>query len=1244
MKRLKKYFNIQIVLTFFMCSLSYNIQAQQKYFFEKLSVSDGLSNSVVLCTYQDRLGYLWIGTMDGLNRYDGYDIKVYKNIPSDSTSIQNNIIFSIGEDSGGNLLFGTNDYVGRYNRESDNFTNFKIDKGSLLNYSRVMNFLNDSKGRLWIATSYTGVQIFDTSINNFREIDFRDYSGELISYASQSITRVLRVGAAFRHIISNVTELKNGNILATSQNHGIFIYNSSQNEFQPYFSKPKINKITEIFEDSTGKLWIIATDDIYIYNPSTYDLKPLNITARLPKRQGNNNFFNIHQEQSKKIFIGSESGIIETDLNTKKLSLITENITNLNPNSLYRDNFGIYWISSSGNGLVRFDPAKKPFQFFGINNNGQSEIKTNPVRAIAQNPLEENELLLSLEGEGIFSFNRKSLQFRKIHEQAATLLLPDKNENLWYTQGRNLNALNLKSGEIESFAFPNPEYSRDYIVNQLKFGPDNKIWIADGQGIQTFNPDTKVFDRLPSIMNKPLSLDIMTKVRNIARTEKAIAAIHKVGEDATFSKEFKLEKPSKVLILNFGEGRANNLTRNMFDFGWLSDNKGKKIWSADKIENTFYAGGGFKNRIALACLDLPAGTFKINFVSDIGHSFGAFNVTPPPDSTWYGIQVIRLDNQQYAWFNEKLSLEPDNTHYPTFEWVNNITFSRKYFNTAWIAPLGTGLIRHNLKDNTQKNYRFDNGTQRFPLRNRLQQILEDKDGILWIKTEGGLIKFNPETEQHQFITEQDGLVSNQVFFMKEDQNDNIWFGTAGGISMLDRQNAASQLSFVNYDNTDGIKSLPLNESIAMTNDGEIFYGGFGGLNAFYPGSANTTMPKPIITSLSISGVPIEKLASKFNLKTNISETNQLELVYSDNNLAIEFASIHFSRPAKNKLAYMLEGIDKDWSYTKRRFASYLNLPPGDYVFRLKGSNGDGFWNPEETTLGITITPPWWRTYWAYFGYLFLTVLIVFSIDRIQRARVKAQEKHRAEMAMLEAENKRKSQELEEARQLQLSMLPKELPQLPNLDIAVYMQTATEVGGDYYDFHIGLDGTLTVVIGDATGHGMKAGTMVTAAKSLFNSYAPNPDILFSFSEITRCIKQMNFGKLSMCLTMLKIKGDKMQMSTAGMPPSFIFRADTRVVEEHLFKAMPLGTMLKFPYEVKKTTLNPGDTILLMSDGLPELQNDKEEMYGYKRIRNGFEDVAEKQPEEIIAFLKKEGKAWNGDQAPDDDVTFVVIKVK
>ena len=131
-----------------------------------------------------------------------------------------------------------------------------------------------------------------------------------------------------------------------------------------------------------------------------------------------------------------------------------------------------------------------------------------------------------------------------------------------------------------------------------------------------------------------------------------------------------------------------------------------------------------------------------------------------------------------------------------------------------------------------------------------------------------------------------------------------------------------------------------------------------------------------------------------------------------------------------------------------------------------------------------------------------------------------------------------------------------------------MKTATEVGGDYYDFNVSIDGTLTIVLGDATGHGMRAGTMVTSAKSLFNSFAENPDILFTFREMTRCLKKMQFQSLAMSMTMLKIKNNKLLMSAAGMPPVYIYRRDNQVIEEHLMKGMPLGTMDSFPYELKE----------------------------------------------------------------------------
>ena len=131
---------------------------------------------------------------------------------------------------------------------------------------------------------------------------------------------------------------------------------------------------------------------------------------------------------------------------------------------------------------------------------------------------------------------------------------------------------------------------------------------------------------------------------------------------------------------------------------------------------------------------------------------------------------------------------------------------------------------------------------------------------------------------------------------------------------------------------------------------------------------------------------------------------------------------------------------------------------------------------------------------------------------------------------------------------------------------------------------------------------------------------------------------------MCMTMLKISGNKLVMSAAGMPPVFLYRKETESVEEHIMKGMPLGTFSEFPYTSKETILNIGDTVLLMSDGFPELFNDKKEMYGYKRARRFFEEIGTGEPEDIITKLKNEGSSWVNDKDPDDDVTFVVIKVK
>ncbi len=246
--------------------------------------------------------------------------------------------------------------------------------------------------------------------------------------------------------------------------------------------------------------------------------------------------------------------------------------------------------------------------------------------------------------------------------------------------------------------------------------------------------------------------------------------------------------------------------------------------------------------------------------------------------------------------------------------------------------------------------------------------------------------------------------------------------------------------------------------------------------------------------------------------------------------------------------------------------------------------------------------------------------------------------------LLEAENERKSRELEEARQFQLSLLPKHLPRHPDLEIAVFMKTAAEVGGDYYDFFPGAGGSLTAVIGDAAGHGLRAGTMVTVVKGLLTTEASESHLAELLGTATRAIKQMNLGRMNMALTLARFEHRRLYLSAAGMPPALIFRHQTSEVEEVVLVGTPLGSMAGATYDHWSSGLEPGDTVLLMTDGFPELLDAEGEPLGYPRVRELFEATAGEVPEDITSSLARAAADWSGDESPADDMTFLVLRAK
>jgi serine phosphatase RsbU (regulator of sigma subunit) len=276
----------------------------------------------------------------------------------------------------------------------------------------------------------------------------------------------------------------------------------------------------------------------------------------------------------------------------------------------------------------------------------------------------------------------------------------------------------------------------------------------------------------------------------------------------------------------------------------------------------------------------------------------------------------------------------------------------------------------------------------------------------------------------------------------------------------------------------------------------------------------------------------------------------------------------------------------------------------------------------------------------------------------QRQKLYEEERARREQEVQQKILEGKAAELEEARRFQLSLLPKDVPQLEQFHIGAFTQTATEVGGDYYDFRVGrafqpapgrglesprhTEESLTVAIGDATGHGAKAGTMVTVIKTLFSSYVDEAPGAF-LGAATERIKRMALERMSMALSLARFEGNRMIVSSAGMPPVLIHRSAESRVEEVAFSSTPLGT-LGSEYEQREIALAEGDTVLFMTDGFPELTNGFGQQLGYPAALDAFADVAGGGAQDVIDGLVAQAKEWHGDNPPNDDITFVVVRVR
>jgi PAS domain S-box-containing protein len=305
----------------------------------------------------------------------------------------------------------------------------------------------------------------------------------------------------------------------------------------------------------------------------------------------------------------------------------------------------------------------------------------------------------------------------------------------------------------------------------------------------------------------------------------------------------------------------------------------------------------------------------------------------------------------------------------------------------WIGMMERGLCRLDRNTGELSEYVHAPGDPQSLSHDHVLTVTESSDGTIWAGTNGGgLNRFDRDAQVFEHYLEADGLPNNVVYSVLEDESGYLWLSTNRGVSRFDPRTE----TFRNFDVHDGLQSNEFNACAYFKSDsGEMFFGGIDGINSFHPLALSTDphAPTVAITSLRISNrtVPIgEGPGGRRILDKAITETDHVELSYADDVVSFTYTALHFAAPERNSYAYKLDGLDDDWNYVgNRRFVTFTDLRPGDYLLRLKAANADGVWNEAETSIAIRVVPPLWGTLLFRIAAAVALVALLLSLHRLR---------------------------------------------------------------------------------------------------------------------------------------------------------------------------------------------------------------------------------------------------------------------
>jgi len=763
-----------------------------------------------------------------------------------------------------------------------------------LSQSTVKCIIQDNKGFIWFGTQ-DGLNKYD----GYRFSVYRPETGNPLSISNNHINCMLID--------------KNGTLWIGTR-YGVNIFDTKTETFFHFVNNPEKpsslsqNTIQCLCEDSYGEIWIGTRNG----------LNKLERETKKFVKIGDNSVTSICEDHTGKLWVGTnQNGLYKLDL--KEKSLIHQNFPGKTINSIYEDQSGLIWIGTTEKGLFRITPES---------------ISGNNI--YTHYPVDSN------------SINSSS-------NRHITSIFQDRSGMLWI--GTLGGGLYRWDGHQFSNYRSNPGHPKSLIHNMvLSIYEDrfNVLWIGTWNGVCKHDRERKPFKHVNVETEKHKGLN-SNAVHALYEDKQGIIWI---GTDDKGLNRFD-PKTRRFSYYQAEPGDPSSLAHNSIRV--LFEDSLNRFWIGTR-------GGGLdlmdrKNLRFTHHLAHPTetGSLTCNYINAI--------VEDHLGTLWigtYGGGINYLEMQENP--NKFLHLQapppgiPSNrkNQYLSSDLVQVIFLDRK--GALWIGTDGGGLNHFHPQHSSPALQHFYNQPHNpnSLSSNCILSIYENRQGIIWIGTDGGgLDKYDPERKTFTHYNTSHLLANNVVYGILEDYDGNLWLSTNNGLSHFD---PVTQ-TFKNYTTSDGLQSNEFNaNAYYKTKNGHMLFGGNNGFNSFNPADIkdNPYIPPIVITNLKIfnqSISPRQKIYGHEILKNHITHTHSIKLTHNENIFSLEFAALHYTAPEKNRYTYKMEGLEDNWNkITNQRSVSYANIPPGFYTFRVKGSNNDGVWNEQGTTLQITISP------------------------------------------------------------------------------------------------------------------------------------------------------------------------------------------------------------------------------------------------------------------------------------------------